>query len=28
VDMTTPAPIQQAMDRFAALLDELEVGSR
>lgn len=26
VDMSMPAPIQQAMDRFAALLDELEVG--
>jgi oligoendopeptidase F len=24
VDMTTPAPIQAAMDQFDALLDELE----
>lgn len=24
VDMTTPAPVQQALDRFAELLDELE----
>jgi oligoendopeptidase F len=27
VDMTTPAPIQRAMDRFDALLDELEAMS-
>lgn len=27
VDMASPAPIQQAMDRFAALLDELEALS-
>ncbi len=26
VDMTTPAPIQQAMDEFARLLDELEAS--
>ena len=27
VDMTTPAPIQAAMDQFDALLDELEAMS-
>jgi len=27
VDMTTPAPIQQAMDQFDALLDQLEAMS-
>jgi oligoendopeptidase F len=28
VDMATPAPIQQAMDQFDTLLDELEAMSK